>query len=82
MTNKWYQNVTQNNQRLLDWSKKTRDERRANILFPHLASKDDQQAMKSLAAGEGRKAPHQNKLLSNQERAFVSPLGGTARSSK
>ena len=81
MSDKWFQHTTQNNQRLQNWDRKTRDERRANILFPHLASKDDQLAMKSLAAGEGRKAPHQSKLLSDQERGCVSRLGGVAKQS-
>ena len=80
---KWHQRVSQNyqqNNRYRSWEGKTEEERLANVLYPHLSSKDDQQTMREIASSEGRKAPRQSKLLSNQERAFVSPLGGTARS--
>ena len=81
---KWYQGrVVQNyqqNNRYRSWEGKTEEERLANVLYPHLSSKDDQQTMREIASSEGRKAPRQSKLLSNKERAFVSPLGGTVRS--
>jgi hypothetical protein len=83
---KWYQGrVAQNyqqNDRYRHWEGKTEDERIANVLFPHLASKEDAQTMREIASSEGRKAPHQSKLLSNKERAFVSPLGGQSIRSK
>jgi hypothetical protein len=67
-------------ERYRNWRNKTEDECCASVLFPHLSTKDDQQTMREIAQSEGRKAPHQSKLLSDQERTFVSPLGGTARS--
>ena len=80
---KWHQRVAQTYQqqdRYKRWTGKTEEERIASVLFPTLASKDDQQTMREIASSEGRKAPRQSKLLSNKERAFVSPLGGTVRS--
>jgi hypothetical protein len=81
---KWHQRVSQNyqqNDRYKQWEGKTEEERLANALYPHLSSKDDQQTMREIAAGEGRKAPHQSKLLSDQERGCVSRLGGQAKQS-
>ena len=80
---KWHQRVSQNyqqNNRYRSWEGKTEGERLANVLYPHLSSKDDHQTMREIAASERRKPPHQSKLLSNKERAFVSPLGGQCRS--
>jgi hypothetical protein len=83
---KWYQGrVVQNyqqNDRYRYWERKTEDERLANVLYPHLSSKDDQDTMREIARSEGRKAPHQSKRLSDRERAYVSPLGGQSVRSK
>ena len=39
------------------WRHKTANERAAAILYPHLATEEDRQAMKVLADMAGRKAP-------------------------
>ena len=83
---KWYQGriaqTYQQHDRYKQWTRKTEEERIANVLYPHLSSKDDQDTMREIAASERRKAPHQSKLLSDRERAFVSPLGGQSVRSK
>jgi hypothetical protein len=64
--------------RYKQWTKKTEEERIANVLYPHLSSKNDQDTMKDIARSERRKAPQEQKLLSHQERAATSPLDGRA----
>jgi hypothetical protein len=80
MTSKWYQNsVAQNyqrNDRYRNWEKKTEEERIANVMFPHLSTKEDQATMKEIARSESRKAPQEQKLLSDSERGGVSKLDG------
>jgi hypothetical protein len=39
------------------WENLSREEKLANIMFPHLASKQIQEEMKQLAANEGKKSP-------------------------
>jgi hypothetical protein len=82
---KWYQGrVSQNyqqNDRYKQWERKTEEERIANVLYPHLSSEDDKQTMREIAQSERRKSPHQNRLLSDQERGCVSRLGGVAKQS-
>jgi len=83
---KWYQGrvaqTYQQQDRYKQWTGKTEEERIANVLFPHLSTKADQETMREIARGEGRKAPQQQTLLSDQRRAAVSPLGGVAVRSK
>jgi hypothetical protein len=83
---KWYQNSAVQNYQQQDrhrnWEKKTEEERIANVMFPHLSTKDDQQTMKEIARSESRKAPQEQKLLNHQERAYQSPLGGQSKWSR
>jgi len=60
------------------WDKLPRQTKLARALFPHLASEEDRREMADLARGEGKKAPYQNRLLSDAERGCVSPLGNVA----
>ena len=39
------------------WQDLNRTEKLANIMFPHLASKQIQEEMRALAANEGKKSP-------------------------
>jgi len=62
-------------QRLYDWRSLPKQSRQAAILFPHLAPADVQQAMREIAAGEGRRPPAQQTPPMDTTPRWVSQLG-------
>jgi len=65
-----------------NWKYLPRDSKLARTLYPGLADADTRKAQASFAAGEGKRPPAQQKLLSDRERAYQSPLGGQSKWSK
>jgi hypothetical protein len=63
----------------LSWHQRTRTERAANVMFPHLSDEETKKQMATLSRNENKQAPSGAKLLSDKERGFLSPLGGKAR---
>jgi hypothetical protein len=61
----------------LEWHQLSRTEQCANVLYPHLS--DRQGEMSRIAKAEGKRAPHQEPLLTHQQRGAVSPIGGVAK---
>jgi hypothetical protein len=45
-----------------EWKDLSRDEKLANVMFPHLAPKEIQKQMEELAKNEMRKSPMQGRL--------------------
>jgi hypothetical protein len=65
------------------WSQLTREEKLSSVLYPDLIRDPKREAeMRSIAKGEGKRAPASSPLLSDADRGAVSPLGGTARENK
>ena len=51
-----------------NWSKRDRESKLANILFPLHATEEVRKEMSSLATNEGKKAPGQQPLLADAQR--------------
>ena len=66
-------------QRQIDWSKKTKAEKWASILWPGNVDDATRAAMKGLAQAEGKAAPKPSPLVSDRTRGCVSPLGNLAK---
>jgi hypothetical protein len=66
-------------QRQLDWSKRTKAEKWASILWPNNTDDATRAAMTGLAAQEGKAAPKASPLLKDSQRGCVSPLGNLAK---
>jgi hypothetical protein len=62
----------------LAWKDRPRSERLSAVLYPHLSDELRQKQMNDAARQDGRRAPAQQKLLSDAERGCVSRLGGVA----
>jgi hypothetical protein len=62
------------------WSQLTREEKLSSVLYPNLIRDPKREAeMRSIAKGEGKRAPASSPLLSDRERGSVSPMGGQAK---
>ena len=59
------------------WSKRTRMEKLANVLFSDQADAGTRKEMADIAKGEGKRPPQGARLISDHQRGAVSPLGGT-----
>jgi hypothetical protein len=64
-----------------DWKGMTRDSKRAAILWPGNTSKETRVAMAELT-DVGKRPPRASPLLSDQQRSYVSQLGGQAKRSR
>jgi hypothetical protein len=61
------------------WRELTRQEQACAVLWPSQATPEIRKEMTEISVKNGKKAPYQEPLLSDQQRGAVSPLGGKAR---
>jgi hypothetical protein len=57
----------------------TRQEQACAVLWPSQTTAEIRKEMTEISAKNGKKAPYQEPLLSDQQRGAVSPLGGKAK---
>jgi hypothetical protein len=65
----------------ITWAQRDRNSKLASVMWPDLADAETQKEMEAISAREGKVSPtkrRKKKLLSNAERKFRSPLGGSA----
>jgi hypothetical protein len=81
MPNRWkpaaQPNQMREAQRYHDWKNLPKQSKQSAILYPSLVPKETQVAMNELTEA-GKRSPRASPLLSDQQRSYVSQLGGQA----
>jgi hypothetical protein len=64
------------------WSDMTKMQKLGAVVFPHLTSLEMQKLMVRLAREGGERPPQPQKIIPDDKRKHVSPLGGVAQPMK